>query len=99
MHCAPLRSIDRLPDGCRSAGCRCLLASHALLPLTYPAPHATLPCAVGNPAALPPCLQVRTADSETCLLLGYTREALKGKSILTLLKPLGEWGGACGSEP
>jgi len=54
---------------------------------------------VGNPAALPPCLQVRTADSETCLLLGYTREALKGKSILTLLKPLGEWGGACGSEP
>lgn len=47
--------------------------------------------ALNNPAALLPFRQVRTADNETCLLLGYTREELKGKSILTLLKPLGEW--------
>lgn len=29
-------------------------------------------------------------DAEACLLFGLTREAVKSKSILTLLKPQGE---------
>lgn len=30
-------------------------------------------------------------DAEACLLFGLTREAVKSKSVLTLLKPQGEW--------
>lgn len=38
-----------------------------------------------------PLLQVKSCDTEACILLGYSREAVKGQPILSLLKPLGKW--------
>lgn len=40
------------------------------------------------PPLAPP--QVRSMDAEACLLFGLTREAVKSKSVLTMLKPQGE---------
>lgn len=62
---------------------------HALLMHSFLMPSPLLRCS--SPHALP---QVRSMDAEACLLFGLTREAVKSKSVLTMLKPQGEPAGS-----